>query len=210
MTKPQRVKLIRVYTRRAECYMRMAERFNKMRYANLAWEDSIFVFKNDILMADITADQEDLGMPIKIVNMKSEEFIANRKIPKNNQENNVTTSSRNNNNNNGSRRQQRRNNNRRTRNNNNRPRQQRASNTENKENQEDDYENSAIRIEDEDGPLLAYTCSKIKESNLAINALSEDDQCPICQMQWINFVDPTIAVILPCSHACMTYFFFIF
>ncbi len=39
------------------------------------------------------------------------------------------------------------------------------------------------------------------ESKLAINALSDDDHCPICYMQWCNLNDPTITVILPCNHA---------
>ena len=199
MTKPQRVTLIQVYTRRAECYMRMAERFNKMRYANLASDDTLFVLKNDILLAVITGDFEVLGKPIKIVKMKSDEFIATRDVSTNNS---ATTRTNNNNNNNG--RHQRRNNNRRTRNNN-RHRQQRS---ENKENQEEEEDDNTTRIDEEECPLLAYTCSKLKDSNLAINALTDDDQCPICQMQWINFVEPTISVILPCSHACMIYLSF--
>jgi hypothetical protein len=46
------------------------------------------------------------------------------------------------------------------------------------------------------------TCAKLIESTLAINALSNDDQCPICYIQWTNFIDPSIVAILPCSHAC--------
>ena len=56
--------------------------------------------------------------------------------------------------------------------------------------------------EEESGPVIVSTCSKLVESNLAINALSTDDQCPICYIQWCNFVEPSIAAILPCNHAC--------
>ena len=37
---------------------------------------------------------------------------------------------------------------------------------------------------------------------MAFNALSDDDQCPICCIQWPNFVEPSIVAILPCAHAC--------
>jgi hypothetical protein len=189
MTKSQRVKLIQLYTRRSECYMTMAERFNKLRYANLASDDAFFILKNPILLADVQSD-ESLVKQIALVNKKSEDFIFNRKTPKTTQSENSSNTTN----------QRRNNNNRRTR----RNRPQRAANTENKENQENEQA-SAVN-EEEFCPLLAYTCSKIRESNLAINALTEDDQCPICFMQWDNFVDPSIAVILPCSHACKKYF----
>ena len=59
------------------------------------------------------------------------------------------------------------------------------------------------------------------ETQIAHNALSGDDQCPICFIQWYNyfnihrkififfglsyrsnFIDPSIVAILPCYHAC--------
>ena len=32
--------------------------------------------------------------------------------------------------------------------------------------------------------------------------MSEDDQCPICFVEWPSFVEPSVAAILPCAHAC--------
>lgn len=40
------------------------------------------------------------------------------------------------------------------------------------------------------------------DSSQALNATSNDDQCPICFIQWNNFIDPSLAVILSCKHAC--------
>ena len=52
------------------------------------------------------------------------------------------------------------------------------------------------------GQINVTTCSILNESKLAINAEDEDDQCSICLLQWSKFVEPSIAVILPCNHAC--------
>lgn len=187
MTLNVQVKLAKVYTKRAQCYIKMAERFNKLRYANLCSDDILFLTKNSIFKEALDLNNNELQTTLDQMSNKSKEFISNRSS-----QNPATTNT--NSNNNQRRRTQ---NNRR-----NRPRRPEVTTNENKENNEDadhiDVKNTTRNQE----VLLVSTCSKLLDSKLAINALSEDDQCPICYIQWNNFVEPCVAGILPCGHAC--------
>lgn len=49
----ERVKLFHLFLRRIQCYMKMADRYNKMRYAKLASEDCKFLGTNDLFDADM-------------------------------------------------------------------------------------------------------------------------------------------------------------
>ena len=68
-------------------------------------------------------------------------------------------------------------------------------------NREKEYQ----KLRDKNNELIVdgTLCTKLAESNkgYAINASSNDDGCPICLTRWCDFIDPTIAGILPCNHA---------
>ena len=54
----------------------------------------------------------------------------------------------------------------------------------------------------EENATFVITCAKLIESGRALNASSDDDQCPICFVQWGNFVEPSLCAVLSCGHAC--------
>ena len=50
----------------------------------------------------------------------------------------------------------------------------------------------------------ATLCSQLAlaDKKMALNASDSDDECPICGERWCEFVEPTVAAILPCNHSC--------
>ncbi|CAF0961640.1 unnamed protein product [Brachionus calyciflorus] len=52
------------------------------------------------------------------------------------------------------------------------------------------------------GDLRVYTCSNLIRDKIALNAQIDYDSCPFCSIQWSKFIEPSLAVVLPCDHAC--------
>ena len=71
MSREQRLKLTDVYVKRSLCYLRMAERFNKLRYANLASDDCSFVLNNPQL-------KDSHPLNLGEIKAKCDEFIRSR------------------------------------------------------------------------------------------------------------------------------------
>lgn len=208
MEKINRIKLAKLYVSRAQCYLQMAYKWDKMRYANLASDDCMFLLNDKNLEKDLIAEGE-LVRSLHEVSAKSKLFIEQRKSrehpqapsapptqteAKQKQAPNIVQPPPNNNNNsrqnNGSNNQRRRN------------RRYRNSRRIYEDTPSTDEKETFNLEENDDSPMIVQTCAIMFESHLAINALSVDDQCPICYMQWCNFVHPSISVVLPCSHAC--------
>ncbi len=185
MEKLIRVKLIKLFIRRAQCYMKMAERFGKTRYAKLANEDCSFLRDNKVFATDLnektTTEDKNLGNTLSEVTTKADEYIAIRTPQETKQAVNR--------------------NQRRTRNSNRGGRRNQRNGGQNSGHNNHNHKVDADECCQET-QVDVNTCSKLVDSNLAINALSNDDQCPICFIQWSNFIDPSIAAILSCSHAC--------
>jgi DNA-nicking Smr family endonuclease len=64
-----------------------------------------------------------------------------------------------------------------------------------------------MEIVEENQIIDASLCSELGDvtkttEKLAINAYSEEGECPICSTRWCDFMEPKVAAILPCAHAC--------
>ena len=167
MKKKEKVHLIQLFAKRAECYMKIAERRRASRHAELAMHDCSFVlhtgvFEKELLDVNTELFNKLVDIEAKCKTLTSPGFSTARL------ENRHQHSRR------------------RTRNRNRRA--------------EKEPTNPMTASECEQ--INVTTCSVLNESNLASNASISDDQCPICFLQWSKFVEPSIAVILPCNHAC--------
>jgi hypothetical protein len=80
---------------------------------------------------------------------------------------------------------------------------QRQRNRGQEQNREREYQKIKQTNNEEFQDVDATLCSKLAETEkkLAINASSNEDSCPGCMFRWCDFIDPTIAAILPCNHA---------
>ena len=73
------IKLIKFYIRRAQCYMKMAERFGKIRYARSASEDCSFIRDNKLFergLKEVGTDNKVLEDSLREITIKADEFIA--------------------------------------------------------------------------------------------------------------------------------------
>ena len=52
------------------------------------------------------------------------------------------------------------------------------------------------------GTIKVTTCANLIRNKLAINGQIDEDFCPLCATEWSKFIEPSLAVILPCQHAC--------
>ncbi|CAF0869016.1 unnamed protein product [Brachionus calyciflorus] len=51
------------------------------------------------------------------------------------------------------------------------------------------------------GKIKITTCYLLIENKMALNSQIDLDYCTLCSTEWSKFLDPSIAVILPCEHA---------
>jgi hypothetical protein len=62
--------------------------------------------------------------------------------------------------------------------------------------------NNDCKNNNNNNKMQVVTCKKLATFKTnATNAVNSDDYCASCMQQWLNFEDPTIAVILECKHA---------
>ena len=180
-----KLKLINLYIKRAQCYMKMAERFGKIRYAKLSIEDCSFLRENKELEKELNENksaEKPFSVIVTDLTSKADEFIVIRTAF------------------NGAAGEGRLKNRNRRQNRNRRGGGRRGE----QHNNAEAVAANGNGDEDEgsEGETTVGICSKLTDSGLALNALTNDDQCPICYIQWNNFIDPSIAIILRCNHAC--------
>ena len=77
MSKAVRIQLADLYLKRADCYMKMAVRFNKQRYAKLATENTFFILNEKSMMADVITEKI-LHDQVKLLDTKASQFIEDR------------------------------------------------------------------------------------------------------------------------------------
>ena len=81
MEKSVQIKLLKLYARRAQCFMLMAESFGKIRYAKSASDDCNFIGNNRIferVIKDVLLDGKLLSNTFHEISMKASEFITKK------------------------------------------------------------------------------------------------------------------------------------
>ena len=73
-----KLQLADLYFKRADCFMKMADRYNKPRYAKLAHENTAFILdEKNHLMADLVTEKH-LYEQIKLLDTRVKQFIKER------------------------------------------------------------------------------------------------------------------------------------